>query len=520
MISKKLVNFYLTFHASRRIREIREIYTRPLRLQERALFSILDKARYTEFGRTYDFKSITSISEYQNRVPLLKYEKMRPWIDRVRDGESNVIWPGRIWNFALTSGTTSGNKYIPISKELIATNKKAALDCLVFYFAENNGRSHLGEKFLFLGGSTALNRLEKGGLAGDLSGVVSRSSSLFARSMCEPDEETAFIADWEEKIKRIAEKTADRDIWGIAGIPSWLLVFFNRLLEEAARRKNKKVETVADVWPGFSLLIHAGINFSPYSELFKKIIGKDVYYLEAYPASEAFIAIQDKKDERGLLLMMDYEIFYEFVPVGEVDTKNPTRLTAADVEKDKNYAIIITNNSGLYSYVLGDTVKFVSLKPPRLVVTGRINYYLSAFGEHLIAEDVEDAVSYACGETGSEIEDFTVAPFFQSSRKGLPYHEWLIEFIKEPSNLEEFAGYLDERLRGRNEDYDVHRMGDISIGRPKVVPLRKGTFYYWMKSDGKLGGQHKVPPLKNDRSLADILLSGRFFDGTDSPSAG
>ena len=504
---KNLVNFYLISYAQRRVKEIKETYANPFGLQKKALLSILDKARYTEFGRQYDFKSIKSIARFQNRIPLFRYSDMQQWIKKTMEGKENVLWPGRIWNFALTSGTTSGNKYIPISKELLIANRRAAMDCLAFYLTESNGYSLLNGKFLFLGGSTSLKRLKSGAFSGDLSGIATHTMPFIARFMYEPGKKIALISDWEEKINKTAQKEVDVDIRGISGIPSWLLVFFNNLLEEASKRCSKEVHTVAEIWPNLSLLLHGGINFAPYKDIFNRIIGKDIYYLETYPASEAFVATQDKKDEKGLLLMLDYGIFYEFIPEKEIDKENPTRLTVADIEIDKNYAIVLTNNSGLYSYVLGDTVKFISLNPPRLVVTGRIENFLSAFGEHLIVEEVEDAVTYACNKTDSEIEEFTVAPLFPEIPNELLCHQWLIEFRREPTNIEEFTKYIDERLRERNDDYNVHREREISIGKPKIVSLEKGTFYNWMKSQGKLGGQHKVPRLKNDRSIASELLN-------------
>ncbi|MBL7070887.1 MAG: GH3 auxin-responsive promoter family protein [Candidatus Omnitrophica bacterium] len=504
---KNIVNFYLTGHARRRVKEIRDTYSRPLRLQEKALFSILDKARYTEFGREYGFKSIKSIDAYRKRVPLFQYEDMRTWIAKAIKGGVNVTWPGRIWNFALTSGTTSGDKYIPVSKDSIAISKKAALDCLSFYLSESGDRRILNGKFLFLGGSTSLKQLKKGAFAGDLSGIISRAVPLMFKSIYEPGREIAHIPDWEEKISKIAQKDVDEDIRGLSGVPSWLIVFFGKLLEEAGKRSGNRVKTVAEVWPDLSLLVHGGVSFSPYRELLREVIGKDVYYLEIYPASEAFMAIQDKKEGPGMLLMLDYENFYEFVPEEEINNDHPARLTVAEVEKNKNYAIIITNNSGLYSYVLGDTVKFVDLDPLRLTVTGRIKNFLSAFGEHLIVKDADDAISYACKMTDSKIEDYTVAPLFRKDLSRLPCHQWLIEFIREPSDAKGFIRYLDKRLREGNADYDAHRGRDISVGLPEVIKLRKGAFYDWMKSEGKLGGQHKVPRLQNDRSIAEKLIA-------------
>lgn len=507
---KNLVDFYLFSYARKRVKRIRETYVEPLKLQEKTLISILAKARHTEFGKRYDFSSIKSIPAYQKRMPLLRYKDIEQWIGKTAGGRPDIVWPGKICNFALTSGTTSGNKYIPISKELMVTNRRAAMDCLAFYLTESDGHSLLDGKFLFLGGSTSLKHLKGGSLAGDLSGIASRSVPFIVRSMYEPGEKIALISDWEEKIIKIARKEVDEDIRGISGIASWLLVFFNRLLGEASKRRGKGIGTVAEIWPNLSLLVHGGINFTPYKDIFDKIIGKEINYLETYPASEAFIAIQDKRHEKGLLLMLDYDIFYEFVPEEEIENKNPTRLTIADIEVGRNYAIILTNNSGLYSYVLGDTVRFTSLKPPRLVVTGRVENFLSAFGEHLIVEEAEDAITYACNKTDSEIEEFTVAPFFPDKVKELPYHEWLIEFRKEPSDIEEFAAHVDQKLRERNNDYNEHRSKDLSIDKPKIIPLRKGSFHNWMKSEGKLGGQHKVPRLKNDRSIADKLLTVIF----------
>jgi hypothetical protein len=507
---RKIACSYLFTYARRRIEKIKETYNslpKLLGLQERTLLAILSKTRYTEFGKIYDFSSIKSISIYQKRIPIFKYNDIEQWIDKTIEGKLNILWPGRIYDFAITSGTTSGNKYIPISRELMATNRVAALDCLAFYLNSGGEHSLFNGSFLFLGGSTSLRHLKSGSYVGDLSGISSRHIPFIVSSIYEPGVHIALLSDWEEKIVKIVEKEVEMDIRGISGIPSWLLVFFNKLLEEASKKRGRNIDTVAEVWPNLSLLIHGGINFTPYKSIFNEIIGKEIYYLETYPASEAFIAIQDIKDKNGLLLMLDYNIFYEFIPIEEIKKENPSRLTIVDVELDKNYAIVLTNNSGLYSYLLGDTVKFVNLNPPRLVVTGRIENFLSAFGEHLIAEDVEDAMTYACSRTNSKIENFTVAPYFPENPRELPCHQWLIEFIENPDNLEEFAHYLDERLRKRNDDYNTHRGRDISIGKPRIVDLKKGSFYNWMKSIGKLGGQHKVPRLKNDRTIADRLLA-------------
>jgi hypothetical protein len=503
---RDLLGLCLFSYADRRVSRIRTAYSNPIELQKNALFSILNKAKSTEFGRKYDFRSIASIEEYQKRLPVFKYQDIRPWIEKAKKGEPNVLWPGRVSNFAISSGTTSGNKYIPVSKELMASDRRGAFDCLAFYLSESRDRNFLDGKFLFLGGSTSLTRLESGSLAGDLSGITSQHIPFIFKPIYEPGGKIAFMADWKEKIARMAEREVSMDIRSVSGVPSWLLAFFNKLLEEASRNMGREVNTVAEVWPNLSLLVYGGMSFAPYREMFSNIIGKEIYYLETYPSSEAFIAIQDKKDADGLLLMLDYGIFFEFVPAEEVDKKNPTRLTVSGVEIDRNYAVIITNNSGLYSYILGDTVRFVSLDPLRLVVTGRIKNFLSAFGEHLIVEEAEDAIAYACERTDSEIEDFTVAPFFPKDRRKLPYHQWLIEFAKAPSDMREFTRHLDRRLRERNDDYDTHRGEDLSIGKPQIAPLEKGTFFKWMESEGKLGGQHKVPRLKNNRSLVEKLL--------------
>jgi hypothetical protein len=504
---KRLVDFYLFFHARRRIEELKKTYTNPLKLQEKALFSILKRAHHTEIGKRYNFESIKSIGDYQKRLPLVKYNDIKPLIEKTLRGKPDVLWPGKVRDFAITSGTTSGNKYIPISKELIRANIKAALDCLTFYFNKTHNYSLLSGRFLLLGGSTSLEMLESGSFTGDLSGITSRRAPFIFNSHYEPRRDIARISDWETKINKIVQKEVEMDIRGISGIPSWLLVFFNRLLEEASKRRNRKVDTVKEVWPNFSFLVHGGINFAPYKDIFSKIIGSDIYYLEIYPASEAFIAIQDTEDKRGLLLMLDYGTFYEFIPAEEMDKENPPRLTVNDVELGKNYAVVITNNSGLYSYILGDILKFVSLKPLRLIVTGRVEHFLSAFGEHLIVEEAEDAIIYACKNTGSEIEEFTAAPLFPDNARELPCHQWLVEFRKNPHNLDEFGRYLDERLRENNDDYNTHRGNNVNIGRPKIVVLKKDAFYNWMKSEGKLGGQHKVPRLKNDRTIAAKLLN-------------
>ncbi|MBL7068936.1 MAG: GH3 auxin-responsive promoter family protein [Candidatus Omnitrophica bacterium] len=505
MIEKILGSVFCSY-AQKRFRQIQETYTSPLDLQERNLKKILQKSKETVFGRKFDFKSIKSIADYQKRIPLTSYEKMKPWVDGCLEGKPDYIWPGRIKYFALTSGTTSGSsKYIPVSSDVIRENKKAALDSILFYLANTKDRSLFNGKILFLGGSTSLKSMPNGLRAGDMSGILSKFTPFYISSCQEPRRDLIILSDWEEKVKRVIEDVRKKDVRLICGLPPWLLVFFDHLLEREGKRH------VSEIWPNLSLFIYGGLDFSPYRKLMKDIIGKDIYYMETYFASEAFMGIQDipsseDAHERGILLMLDYGIFYEFIEAEDVTKDNPRRYTVSDVKTDVNYAIAVTNVNGLYSYLIGDTVKFVSRAPLRIRVTGRIEDFLSVAGEHVIDEEIEYAISQAVLRQGGIVSNYTVAPYYPPHKKGRPGHQWLIEFLELPQDLNKFAEAIDRVLCDKNDDYREHRRRDFCMSAPSIYKLKEGTFYKWHKKRDQLGGQHKTPHLRNNRSIAKELI--------------
>lgn len=507
MISKTVAN--IAYHyALRRYPTFCKDYLCPARLQEGALKKILSRAKCTAFGRKHRFGEIKSVSGYQKRVPLARYENMKPWIDGCLKGKADHIWPGRIKYFALTSGTTSGtSKYIPVSREMIETNKKASLDCLSFYLYNTKDKGLFKGKMLFLGGSTSLRPLGNGMFAGDMSGIMSRFVPPYASVFYEPGKKLALIEDWEYKINKIAGSIKDKDIRLISGVPSWMLVLFEHLL------RIKNADKICRIWKNLSLFIYGGLDFSPYERYMQDIIGRDIYYMETYVASEAFMGIQDKPcasskiiNDNGLLLMLDYGAFYEFVETEEIGKKNPKRHTVEEIELGVNYAIAVTNVNGLYSYIIGDTVKFVSKDPLRIKVTGRINDFISALGEHVITEEVEYAITQASLETGASVANYTVAPYFPEEKRAKPGHQWLIEFSKRPEDINRFINMIDEGLCVKNDDYGVHRKGDFSMAAPRIYELKEGTFYRWHKEKGQLGGQHKTPRLRNNRVMAEELI--------------
>jgi hypothetical protein len=488
----------------RRMRELDGVLRDPWRFQEQALRRILAAASRTVFGRDRGLEAGMSLAEFRRRVPPAAYEAFDPYIARMLAGEPSVLWPGLVREFSLTSGTTAarGNKYIPFTRGLWLSNKTAARDSLLFHVRRSGGDFGVfAGKMLFLGGTTKLNRERPGVWSGDLSAITIRRLPPFYRPFYLPGYRIGAIPDWEEKIARIARLVRDVNLTFLSGIPSWVLV----LLEKIRAVHGRPDATLKELYPGFRLLVSGGVNVYPYMDLFRRTVGPGVDFAETYPASEAFIAVQDGNLEDGMLLETDSGVFYEFVPAGRIDDDDPPRLTLPEVKTGENYAILLTTPGGLYGYILGDTVRFTSTDPPRLVVTGRTKHFLSAFGEHLIVEEAEEAVRTACERTGARVLDFTAAPVFPEESGELPRHEWLVEFETPPDDLEAFGRILDGRLAELNADYAVHRRDDASLLPPLVTPLRPGSFYDFMKARGKLGGQNKVPRLKNDREFVDIL---------------
>jgi hypothetical protein len=473
----------------------------PVQAQEQVLGQLLTGGRQTLFGKDHSFGSIRNHADFRKHVPIRDYEAFDPYIKKIIAGQPDVLWPGKPEYFAKTSGTTSGVKYIPITRDSIPNHINGARDALLNYIHQTGNGDFLDRKLIFLSGSPVLD--EKGGIkTGRLSGIVNHHVPAYLRSNQKPGYATNCIEDWEEKLEKIIDETLHADMSLISGIPPWVQMYFDRIRERTGGRPIK------DVFPNFSLFVYGGVNFEPYRARIYESIGKPIHSIELFPASEGFFAFQDRQNESGLLLLLDAGIFYEFIPAEEYFNDNPTRLSIGEVELGKNYALIVSNNAGLWGYSIGDTVKFVSKAPYRLVVSGRIKHFISAFGEHVIGEEVEKAMQFAVQRhPGTELVEFTVSPQV-NPKEGMPHHEWLVSFGKQPADLSAFAKDIDDQLRKLNIYYDDLVAGNIL--RPLVItPLKPDAFREYMKSKGKLGGQNKVPRLSNDRTLADELMKWR-----------
>ncbi len=472
--------------------------SKPGETQASVFQSIVKKAINTEFGIDHDFKSIRSFQDYQDRVPIRDYEGLSPYINKILQGNSDILWPGKPLYFAKTSGTTSGTKYIPITKDSIPNHINSARNAILSYIHETGKAQFIDGKLIFLSGSPILD--QKAGInTGRLSGIVNHHVPGYLRTNQMPSYETNCIEDWEEKLEKIIDETLNQNMTLISGIPPWVQMYFDRIMARTGK-------PIKDVFPNFSMFIYGGVNFEPYRAKLFESIGKEIDSIETYPASEGFIAYQDSQKEEGLLMLLKSGIFFEFVPADEYFNENPTRLTIEEVELNKNYAVIINSNAGLWGYSIGDTVKFINRDPYRVLVTGRIKHFISAFGEHVIGEEVEKAMQYAT-EKFPEVEtiEFTVAPQV-TPKSGLPLHEWFVEFSKPPSDIEAFELEIDHKLQKLNSYYEDLIVGKIL--RPlKIIPLQRDAFRNFMKSKGKLGGQNKVPRLANDRQIADELSS-------------
>lgn len=465
--------------------------------QKKVLNRIVNQAKDTVFGKDHHFESIKDYQDFKKNVPIADYEDLRPYIDRVVTGEENILWTGKPLYFAKTSGTTSGVKYIPISKESMPEHINAAKNALLTYIHETGKADFVDGKMIFLQGSPEMDK--KGGIYfGRLSGIVAHHVPAYLQKNRLPSYQTNCIEDWEEKVNAIVDETINEDMRLISGIPPWCQMYFDRL---SAKANGEKIK---DIFKNFSLFVYGGVNYEPYRARIEESIGKRIDAIETYPASEGFIAYQDSQKEKGLLLLANAGIFYEFIPTDEYFNENPTRLSLGEIELNKNYAIILSTNAGLWGYSIGDTVKFVSKNPYKILVTGRIKHYISAFGEHVIGEEVEYALLSVAAEEGLEVTEFTVAPQVNAGKEELPYHEWFIEFVNTPKDLESFRLKVDQRLQEKNIYYSDLIQGKVL--QPLIIrPLKENAFRQMMKTEGKLGGQNKVPRLTNDRILADKL---------------
>jgi hypothetical protein len=497
-----LFNTVVSWFLKKRKHQMELFIKYPIDVQQELLLRLVDFARNTEIGKQYDFTSIYNYKTFAERVPIQKYETIESLIERTRKGEQNLFWPSHIQWFAKSSGTTNAkSKYIPVSNEALENcHLKAGKDMLCLYINNNEEAGLFNGRGLRLGGSSAIYE-DNDTYFGDLSAIIIENMPFWADFSSAPKTEVALMSEWETKMEAIVNETIDENITSLVGVPSWMMVFLNAVLEKTGK------ENILEVWPNLEVYFHGGVNFNPYREQYKKLIpSKDFKYYETYNASEGFFAIQDLNDSNELLLMLDYGIFYEFIPMDKFQDEDSVAIPLQDVEINKNYALVITTNSGLWRYLIGDTIKFVSLDPYRIKITGRTKHFINAFGEELIIENAEDALKKVCKKTRSEIIDYTVAPVFMDG-KSKGGHEWIIEFKRAPKNIDYFAELLDNALKSINSDYEAKRYHDMTLVMPKIHKAENGLFYNWLKIKGKLGGQHKIPRLSNNREFIEELLA-------------
>lgn len=469
----------------------------PVKTQEKVLQNLIKTAKSTKFGENHNFDKIKTIADFQSNVPVKDYEGLKIYVDEVVAGKEDILWPGKPLYFAKTSGTTSGSKYIPLTKESMPNHINAAKNALLLYANETGNTEFVDGKMIFLQGSPELT-MQNGINIGRLSGITAHFVPSYLQSNRMPSWETNMINDWEEKVDAIVDETINEDMRLISGIPPWMVMYFEKLVEKSGKN-------IGDLFPKFSLFINGGVAYEPYRKKFDELIGRQIDVLELYPASEGFIAFQDSQKEDGMLLLLDNGMFYEFIKATEFYNENPKRHTIGDVELGINYVLILNTNAGLWGYNIGDTIVFTSTKPYRIKVSGRIKHFISAFGEHVIAKEVEDSIMQTVKNTNIKINEFTVAPQI-NPKSGLPYHEWFIEFENQPENIEGFAKLINNNLCNFNSYYNDLITGSV-LKNLEIRVVEKNGFNNYMKSIGKLGGQNKTPRLANNRDIADKLIS-------------
>lgn len=501
-----LTNFAIKQYAKYRFNQLQKQV--PLETQEQQLLKLIRKNENTKFGKEHSFSMINSIKDFQNNVPLRTYDDF--WKDYFKDAFprlENITYKGLVPYYAVSSGTSTGTtKYIPLTKDMLKSNVKAGLDLLTYHYINNPKSKLLDGKSFVLGGSTDLVKEADGIYSGDLSGITTMTIPWWIQGRYFPDKKTALLKNWEEKIDKLSKMALNEDIRMISGVPSWILIFMNKYKEIFP----EKELLFKNIFPNLEMLVHGGVNFSPYYDTFKNLmVGSKTELREVYPASEGFIAMQDKAYGEGMKLMLDSNIFFEFVPVDELQSKNPTSHHVGNIEKGVNYAVVMTTCAGLWRYIIGDTVRFVDTQNPRLLVTGRTSYYLSSFGEHIILEEVEDAVLSASKLIGREIAEYSVGTLFPKSTEELGGHLYVVEFrgdVPSDTELQKFADEIDKVLCKRNEDYEAHRAEGYGLNPPKIKAVKTGTFSMWMASRGKLGGQNKVPRIITNQELFNSLV--------------
>lgn len=481
--------------AKKHVREAEEFKKNAEQNQEKLLLSLVDTAKKTLFGREHNFENIISVKDFQDTVQISDYEDLKPYIERVKKGQANILWTDVPEYFAKTSGTTSGSKYIPISKEGMPFQVKGAQSALFHYIAKNNNADFVNGKMIFLQGSPELEEVF-GINTGRLSGIVAHHIPKYLQKNRLPSWETNIMEDWEAKVDKIVEETEKENMTLISGIPPWLIMYFEKLVEKHGKK-------IKHIFPNLQLIVTGGVNYEPYRDKMEELLGGKVDIVQTFPASEGFFAFQDDYTKEGLLLLTNHGIFYEFVPLEEYGKPDARRLTLKDIELNRDYALILTTNSGLWAYSIGDVVRFIDKNPHRILVSGRTKHFTSAFGEHVIAFEVEESMKAAVEKYPAQITEFHLAPQVNPG-EGLPYHEWFIEFEKEPENIELFRNELDDQLRKRNTYYNDLISGNI-LQKLHITVLKKNAFQEYAKSQGKLGGQNKIPRLANDRKIADLL---------------
>jgi hypothetical protein len=497
-----ILNSIVSWLNVKRLHQIELFKSYPFNVQQDLLLRLLQKAANTEWGKKYNFSSISNIEEFQSAVPLQYYDDIKPFVDRLREGESNILWPGEIKWFAKSSGTTNDkSKFIPVSKDALEDcHFRAGKDVLAIYTNQYPDTKIFSGKGLTLGGSHRINNFSNQSFYGDLSAILIENLPFWVDFIRTPKQDIALMEKWEEKIEKIAESTVKENVTNVAGVPSWNLVLMKYILEYTGK------SNLLEVWPNLELFMHGGVSFVPYREQFKKLIpSPNMHYMETYNASEGFFGIQDDPTRDDMLLMLDYGIFYEFVPLDQLTLPNPQALTIENVELNKNYAMVITTNSGLWRYILGDTIVFTSLSPHKIKISGRTKHYINAFGEELIIDNAEKALLIACEKTGAQIKEYTGGPvYMESDSNGT--HEWIMEFEKEPVSMDYFSTLFDNALCSVNSDYEAKRYKNITLRFPIIHKAKQGLFFEWMKEKGKLGGQNKVPRLSNSRKYIEELL--------------
>lgn len=485
-----------------RLSQISEFNITAFDIQQKQLSDLLKKGQNTEYGELYDFKTIQNHQRFSQRVPVVDYDQIRPYVDRMQKGEKNLLWPGEIKWFAKSSGTTSAkSKFIPVSRESLEDcHFKGGKDVIALYNGVHNPNSQmLTGKCLTLGGSHQINKFNSNSFFGDLSAILIENSPFWSNFFKTPNSDIVLIEDWDEKLHKITAATINENVTSLAGVPSWFLILLKHILSVTGKKN------LHEIWPNLELFIHGGINFTPYRQQYRQIMGKNINYLETYNASEGFFAIQDSPSRNDMLLMPDYGIYYEFLPLSEVGKPFPKSFNLSEVQLDTDYAVVITTNSGLWRYLIGDTVRFTSLYPHRIIITGRTKHFINAFGEELMVDNADKAMAAACQATGAVVTEYTAAPVYMSDdTKG--HHQWIVEFATMPDSLQRFIETLDQALKDVNSDYEAKRFKNVTLDGPDVVVARPGLFFDWMKSRNKVGGQNKVPRLSNNREYVEQLL--------------